>query len=448
MTLQIEESVRLRPGVAGAVAPDNSYHLLSWPYSTSLGPLSTMQQNLLQRLSQASIPVAELAEQDFETHLGLLRVGGWLHVTVAVDGQRLYTVEPEGPEDYRDGETPEDLALSRFAIACRDGAEVVLESPRSWCRVRLHDSRALAWLGPSRVADDDVVPLRRLRRDLWACGLAVSPTDDENDRLSTCQWQPHELWFHHRSRIHQPGATHGKSTWAAGRFDPPAAHHEPFGGEVVDLIQPDLSRLRASDPSLTAVLEQRSSIRGHDDARPLTADELGEFLYRCARNRDVYRGYGVDYVSRPYPAGGAMHELEIYPVIRKVSGLEQGLYHYDPQHHRLERVCGATPQVRRLLRAAAASAATDRDPQVLLVIAARFGRVMWSYQSMAYSLISKHVGVLFQTMYLVATAMGLAPCALGGGDAAAFAAATGLDAMEEGTVGEFMLGSVPGKAGR
>jgi hypothetical protein len=46
-------------------------------------------------------------------------------------------------------------------------------------------------------------------------------------------------------------------------------------------------------------------------------------------------------------------------------------------------------------------------------------------------------------MYCVATAMGLAPCALGAGDPAAFAAATGLDPLGEGTVGEFILGSRP-----
>ena len=38
----------------------------------------------------------------------------------------------------------------------------------------------------------------------------------------------------------------------------------------------------------------------------------------------------------------------------------------------------------------------------------------------------KHVGVVYQTWYLVATAMGLAPCALGGGDAELFGEAAGL----------------------
>ena len=44
-------------------------------------------------------------------------------------------------------------------------------------------------------------------------------------------------------------------------------------------------------------------------------------------------------------------------------------------------------------------------------------------------------------MYLVATAMGLAPCALGGGNAALFAEAIGTDYCAESSVGEFVLGS-------
>jgi hypothetical protein len=50
-------------------------------------------------------------------------------------------------------------------------------------------------------------------------------------------------------------------------------------------------------------------------------------------------------------------------------------------------------------------------------------------------------GVLFQTMYLAATAMGLGPCAVGCGDADLFARAAGTDYCVETSVGEFLLGS-------
>jgi SagB-type dehydrogenase family enzyme len=59
---------------------------------------------------------------------------------------------------------------------------------------------------------------------------------------------------------------------------------------------------------------------------------------------------------------------------------------------------------------------------------------------MAYALVLKNLGALYTTMYLVATAMGLAPCALGGGDSELFSQAIGLDPYAEPAVGEFLLG--------
>ncbi len=60
---------------------------------------------------------------------------------------------------------------------------------------------------------------------------------------------------------------------------------------------------------------------------------------------------------------------------------------------------------------------------------------------MGYALILKDLGAMYATMYLVATAMGLAPCALGGGDSELFSRITGLDPYEEPAIGEFLLGS-------
>ncbi|MBI4276864.1 MAG: nitroreductase family protein, partial [Armatimonadetes bacterium] len=57
------------------------------------------------------------------------------------------------------------------------------------------------------------------------------------------------------------------------------------------------------------------------------------------------------------------------------------------------------------------------------------------------ALILKDVGVLYQTMYLVAAAMGLSPCALGGGDADLLTRAIGIPYHVESAVGEFLLGS-------
>jgi SagB-type dehydrogenase family enzyme len=98
----------------------------------------------------------------------------------------------------------------------------------------------------------------------------------------------------------------------------------------------------------------------------------------------------------------------------------------------------------RLLRTATqATGIPTESLQIELILAARFQRVAWKYASMAYAAILKHVGVLYQTMYLVATAMDLAPCAVGCGNADLFARSAGTDYYAESSVGEFLLGSKP-----
>jgi SagB-type dehydrogenase family enzyme len=96
-----------------------------------------------------------------------------------------------------------------------------------------------------------------------------------------------------------------------------------------------------------------------------------------------------------------------------------------------------------MVHQAGRSMGKSQPPDVLLCIAARFGRVNWKYESIAYSLILKNVGVLMQTLYLAATALRLAPCALGCGNSQDFLLATGSRPFEEESVGEFALGSLP-----
>ena len=111
--------------------------------------------------------------------------------------------------------------------------------------------------------------------------------------------------------------------------------------------------------------------------------------------------------------------------VDRCTGLASGIYHYNPVAHQLHRLVGRTRSVERLLRDAQHAPALPSLPQVVIILASRFQRLSWKYRGMAYATTLKNVGVLYQTMYLVATAMGLAPCALGGGDSALFAEAVG-----------------------
>lgn len=181
------------------------------------------------------------------------------------------------------------------------------------------------------------------------------------------------------------------------------------------LPRPDLAARRSDDAPLTAVVEDRVSTRTFDDTRPLTADQLGELLYRTARTRRTETvGPGEQLLSRPYPSAGGVYELELYPVVRTVVGVEPGMYHYDSFDHVLRPVAAAdSPAVARLIKPAAATLVGGAEPQVLLVIAARPGRILWTYEQIGYALILKDVGALMQTLYLAGTAMGIGVCAQG-----------------------------------
>jgi SagB-type dehydrogenase family enzyme len=440
----VPDRLTLRPGVSLGHA-DGELFLLAPPDLEAVGPAEPAVEHLLRQLAAAPASAADLG--DHGPILSRLRGRGWLTTTVVNGGgDPVYTVQPHRCPSQPPTPAPPGLVLCPFSVVRRDGEGMLVESPRAWCRIRLHHPGTLALLADLDGPGGDV-EAERLRHDLWWAGLALPP--DEAAAL-TLLWSPHELWFHHRSRagthLHLEGGF-GAAGPASGRTAPPPAVREPFAGPAVDLPVVDLSTVAAGDPPLTAAIERRRSVRSHDDDAPLALAQLGEFLFRCARNRGLVRYADRESAGRPYPSGGAAYELELYPVVRRVDGLAPGLYHYEPQRHRLEQLRGLNPAVDALLTAAATAAAVPSRPQVLLVVTARFGRVMSRYEAMAYALTLKHVGVLYQVMYLVATAMGLAACALGAGSAEQFARVASLDSLAESSVGEFMLGS-PGSDGR
>jgi SagB-type dehydrogenase family enzyme len=336
----------------------------------------------------------------------------------------------------------------------------VLESPLSHARIILNDCRAAALVGalaaPATAAElaervgglgvDAVAGVLALLLRAGVLGEAGA----EDQALALQSWEFHDLLFHARTRRGRFDAPYGATYRLADRLPPPPALKPAMAGQAHELYRPDLERLERDDPPLARVQAQRRSIREFDATRPITERQLGAFLFRVARVTDYREGevstplgpVRQDFAARPYPAGGGLYELELYAAIQACNPLAPGLYHYDPAGHRLIRLRGRTPEVAALLRDAAESTATPEDTlQVLLILAARFPRVAWKYESIAYALTLKHVGVLYQTMYLTAAAMGLAPCAIGGGDADLFARAAGTDYCAETSVGEFLLGN-------
>lgn len=405
----------------------------------------------------------ELAVPTFFYYLQYFTERGLICHTVTCNEIKLATIVPISPSyQFKLGKLAvnEQYMLSRFAYLRCSRQQFVLECPLAHAKILLHDQRMMALLHtlskPCRLADlyrhsgglsaESVTGFLTL---LLVCkSLCVQSSDKSRTEAqqsvpdTLAQWEFHDLLFHSKSRKGRHDGSYG-ATYRFRQIEPLPAVKAPMSNEAIGLYKPNIEALKQNDLPFTRVLEGRQSIRKHGE-QPITAQQLGEFLYRTTRLKALSQTEQTPYQfsQRPYPSGGACYELELYLVINLCEGLAAGLYHYCPQTHQLYKLASRTPHVEALLDDAYHTTGKPGQPQVLIVLAARFQRVAWKYESMAYAMILKHVGVLYQTMYLVATAMGLASCALGGGDADLFTTAAETEYYAETSVGEFILGSI------
>src|SRR4029077_14930955 len=107
-----------------------------------------------------------------------------------------------------------------------------------------------------------------------------------------------------------------------------------------------------------------------------------------------------DHAVRPYPSAGARYEPGLFLGVGICEGLARGFYHYDAGAHALVPIGVPTHEFEAQLTGAEYAMGAPAAPQILITIAARFGRISWKYSSIAYSLILKDAGVLMQTLYL------------------------------------------------
>ena len=381
----------------------------------------------------------------------------------ARDKRDLVVIEPQVAEYWPQPASlvgTDTIVLSRFAYLRKRGSEMVLESPRADALFRIRDPSVASFLA-TLATPHTVNRLRRLDGfpgiDLLAllldCRLLLKiGAGDDGRRASEggdnlVVWDFHDLLFHARSTEGRQANPLGGLFPHAGTIAPLPAVRPRWPGQGIDLAK---SAAIAAEPvsPFASLLNARHSVRSFDDANPITLAELARLLETAVRIRSTWTsdlGFGdagpiMSYAARPYPSAGSAYELELYLAVANCDGLARGFYHYDADAHALVPITVQDHQLDAMLMAAAYAMDASSQPQVLISLAARFGRVCWKYSSIAYSLILKDVGVLLQTLYLTATDMGLGGCAIGTNNIDLFAKMTGIEFHVEGPVGQFALG--------
>ena len=434
---------------------------------------------MFDRLFAGGVTEAELSQAVMATDgpSGLVRFYQQIHLlgkqatlnhTVRVGDSRWASIKPMVRHyQFKPKMVQPDRAyqLSRFACARVENEEWVLETPTGYARVVLHSEAALPLLQSltrpfthhalsQHHADLDSEAICFFMNLLLNAKLLVEVTEDgataESTEPSLAQWNFYDLLFHSRSRKGRHNLPYGGTFRFIDTFAQlPVVKIELPDGEIIPLAKPDIEALKQNDVSFTAVLEERKSIRNYAE-EPITAVELGHFLYRSARIKQQMDNGHNQFSLRPYPGGGALYELELYLIVNECDGIAPGVYYYNPAEHQLHTISTELDlYAKGVLEIAWHAANKQSYPQVYIGITSRFQRLQWKYDAVAYALTLKNVGTLYQTMYLVATALGLAPCALGGGDSDLFGNAAKLDNYyAESLVGEFLIGSQGDDPGR
>ena len=384
--------------------------------------------------------------------LGLCQEANAVDYDLRVDGETMAMAEPlhNGVEPPPvDAPDRPGFVVSRFAYLRRERGRVTLESPLAPVRLTLlaGATAAIAQLftsdasSPEPSSQASPAMMTGVRTALAHWGFLEAPDLAEPPAREV--WEFHDALFHGASRMTTESASTGATFRFRDRLTPwPAL--KPSGYESrIHLAEPDLAAVTSGEGSFADVLDRRRSIR--DRAATLTLDQLSQFLFRTMRVREIDASGSVETIRRVAPAGGSLHEIDAYLAVGDCADLRTGCYRYDGARHELELVSADSDTVARFLDQATRSwSGRYARPHVLVTLAARVPRVAWQYERMAYRVVLLNAGVLLQTMYLVATAMRLAPCAVGNGSPALFAALTGLDPFEETSVGEFALsGSAP-----
>ncbi len=435
-------------------------------YSVGLGTFSAGAADRAQDLRRG-LPLSSFAShsRNVDKEIGLLvqRLArrGLLEYRLgrSRNGEDLVVIEPQVPDYWP--QAPElgnadALVLSRFAYMRRRGAEMVLESPRAGALFKICDPKVAAAIAtlstPQQIRQlrrQDGFPGAELLALLLDCQILFKVGAGESGlRLaegdhSLALWDFHDLLFHARSTEGRHANPLGGTYPYVGVISPPPAVRPGWPGKTIDLRKVSAAHPEAISP-VAKLLRERHSTRSFDDQRPITLAELSQFLDGTARvltrsNTKLDLDDG-GHTVRPYPSAGAAYELELYLAVNSCEGLARGFYHYDADTHVLAPIGVPGNELEAQLAGAEYAMGAPAAPQILITIAARFGRISWKYSSIAYALILKDVGVLMQTLYLVATDMGLGGCAVGIVNIDLFAKMTGVEFHVEGPVGQFAIG--------
>jgi SagB-type dehydrogenase family enzyme len=202
---------------------------------------------------------------------------------------------------------------------------------------------------------------------------------------------------------------------------PPQQKPVPAGARVVPLPAAGSPAL-GTMPLRDAIASRRSRRKFAGD--PLSLEELSFLLWATqgVRERGPVRS------MRMVPSGGARHSLETYLYLARVTGVQSGLWRYQPLGHEIVLLDSAADLAERLDKALQEQL---WDAAAVFVWTAIPYRMEWRYSIVSHKVIALDAGHVCQNLYLACESIGCGTCAIGAYDQNALDSVLGIDGHDE-----------------
>ncbi len=188
----------------------------------------------------------------------------------------------------------------------------------------------------------------------------------------------------------------------------------------------DFSTLSMNNDLVSLIRDRRSArVYTQED---MALDQLSFLLWATQGVKSIR---GKKYATlRTVPCGGARHEFETYLLVRQVSGLQPGAYHYLPMEHALEFL-GEVENLPNVMGEALSGQTWAGKANVVFCWSMVAYRAEWRYGIYAHRVALIDAGHLGQNLYLACTGLGLGTCGVAAFEHEQLCALFGLDGEEE-----------------
>jgi SagB-type dehydrogenase family enzyme len=183
---------------------------------------------------------------------------------------------------------------------------------------------------------------------------------------------------------------------------------KPYGkeAELIDLVNPE--NFSVGKVSLIDALGNRKSRRVFTD-EAISMEELSFLLWATQGVRMIDEKRVR--TKRVVPSGGGCQPFETYLLVKRVDGIERGIYRYLPIEHKLILVSEDLPNAEELMNKTWFQRFIGKSAVVFAWAAIPY-KTEWRYSSRSYKDILIEAGHICQNLYLACEAIGAGTCAI------------------------------------